>query len=76
MDLYPNPVVDVLNIRTPEEMMTKVMISNKAGATVYENSEVGVGPFNPLSVDMSALPSGIYYVKIDGQEEVFSVVKK
>lgn len=76
VDLYPNPVVDVLNIRTPEEVMTKVMISNKAGATVYENAEVGVGPFNPLSVDMSALPSGIYYVKIDGQEEVFSVVKK
>ena len=76
VDLYPNPVVDVLNIRTPEEMNTKVLISNKAGAPVYKNDEAAVGPFSPLSVDMGSLPSGVYYVKIDGQEEVFSVVKK
>lgn len=68
--------MDVLKIRTLEEMNTKVLISNKAGAPVYKNDEAAVGPFSPLSVDMGSLPSGVYYVKIDGQEEVFSVVKK
>ena len=76
VDLYPNPVVDVLNIRTPEDVKTKVLISNRAGATVFEDTEAEIGPFKPLGIDMSTLPSGVYYVELGGQEKSFSVIKK
>lgn len=76
VDLYPNPVVDVLNIRTPEDVKTKVLISNRAGATVFVDTEAEIGPFEPLSIDMSKLPSGVYYVELGNQEKSFSVIKK
>ena len=76
VDLYPNPVVDVLNIRTPEDVKTKVLISNRAGATVFVDTEAEISPFEPLSIDMSKLPSGVYYVELGNQEKSFSVIKK
>ena len=75
-DLYPNPVVDVLKIRLPEDVKTSVLVSNRAGAAVFEAEDAEIGPFNPFAIDMASLPSGVYYVRIGGQDKVFSVVKK
>ena len=40
------------------------------------DTEAEIGPFEPLSIDMSKLPSGVYYVELGNQEKSFSVIKK
>ena len=68
--------MDVLKIRLPEDVKTSVLVSNRAGAAVFEAEDAEIGPFNPFAIDMASLPSGVYYVRIGGQDKVFSVVKK
>ena len=77
VDLFPNPVVDKLNIRPGRDGRYTVSICNKAGATIWADS-VDAGPFNPLTVDMSKEPGGIYYVRIEGEglSGTFTVAKK
>ncbi len=66
VDLYPNPVSSVLNIRTATTVSADISISNRTGATVYSQSQATIDPFAPVQVDMSALPAGVYYVSISG----------
>ena len=77
VDIYPNPVVDKLNIRPDQDGSIQVVITNKAGAKVWSDT-VEAGPFNPLSVDMSDKPGGMYYVRIDGAgvNDLFTIAKK
>ncbi len=76
VDLYPNPVVDVLNIRMGEEHTTQVEIYNTSGGKVYSGS-VEVSPFDPGQIDMSKLSAGSYTVNIsyDGGELTRNIVK-
>lgn len=62
-DLYPNPVVDVLNIRAGEETEAKVEIVSQSGKTVYE-TEARIGGFDIFKADLSALAPGRYSVNI------------
>ena len=76
-DFYPNPVADTLYVRTgePEEDVT-VMIRAANGAVVLSQSGC-VSPFAPLTVDMSALPGGIYSVtaSINDTEHTQTIAK-
>ena len=76
-DLYPNPVVDKLNIRPGQESQLEVTITNKVGATVWSGSTVA-SPFSPMSVDLSAQPGGVYYVRVQGAgvDEKYTIAKK
>ena len=76
VDLYPNPVVDILNIRPGTDGSYAISISNKAGATVW-SATVDAGPFRPLTVDLSGCSGGTYYVRIDGGgvDDTFTVIK-
>lgn len=78
VDLYPNPVVDYLYIRTAKPEKHKVTIKNRVGATMYQsNGEVEIGPFSPLKVYFEDVPIGVYYITLSGHKgQVFSVVKK
>ena len=77
VDLYPNPVVDKLNIRPGMDGRYEIAVISKAGATVWSDS-VEAGPFDPLTVDLSARPGGTYYVRINGGSinDVFTIVKR
>lgn len=67
-DLYPNPVVDMLNIRSGAEENVSVQIRSNSGAVVYSNDNVQVAPFAPYAVDMKDMRAGIYTVVIKGKE--------
>ena len=77
VDLYPNPVVDKLNIRPGEMNQLEVTVTNRVGATVWSGS-AAAGPFSPLSVDLSAQPGGIYYVHVKGTDvdDNYTIAKK
>ncbi|MBQ9462274.1 MAG: S8 family serine peptidase [Bacteroidales bacterium] len=76
VDLYPNPVSTVLNIRPLSSGQMSVVISNKAGAVIY-NSESEVTPFDPLVIDLKGKSAGTYYVKIKSAEidSVYTIAK-
>ena len=67
LDLYPNPVVDMLNIRTGTAVSADITISNAAGAVVFSQDGASIDPFAPVKVDMSGLPGGVYYVSVSGE---------
>lgn len=76
VDLYPNPVVDILNVRTSAEKEVSISIKGTSGAVVYEGN-LTVSPFNPGQVNMSGIDSGVYTinVELDGSEFSSTIIK-
>ncbi|MCD6010533.1 MAG: C-terminal target protein [Flavipsychrobacter sp.] len=65
VNIYPNPATDVLNIAAGAKI-TNVTISNVLGQAVYTRE----GSAEKVTVDISSLPSGSYYVILKGHNEV------
>ena len=76
MSLYPNPVIDYLNVSTMDEMPTHITILSSTGKTVYDQTS-DVSAFEPARIDMTACPPGQYKVTVEFGEFVFnrSIVK-
>ncbi len=78
VDLYPNPVKDKLYLRTGSVQTADIAISDKAGAVVLNAEGSTLAPFEPLTLDMSSLPGGVYYVTIrfGSGSETYTVAKQ
>lgn len=78
VDLYPNPVVDQLNIRMGQEVHgnVEVKVYNAAAVLVTEQTVV-VQPFEPGVLNMSQLSGGNYLVvlKYGGKEIRRNIIK-
>lgn len=77
VELYPNPVVNRLNVRTEGKALTNIRIVSSSGKVLYD--ETGdVSGFEPLSFDMSGCAPGIYDVSVsyNGRTVKKSIVKK
>lgn len=76
VDLYPNPVVNNLNVRMGENKECQITIYNTSGAKVLEQ-HIQTSPFAPASLDLSKLPGGQYSVRLafDGREITRNIVK-
>lgn len=76
LDIFPNPVTDYLNVRTMNEMDTRITIITSTGSEVYDRTS-SVGAFTPAVIDMSGYAPGRYTVKVSfgGEEYVRTVVK-
>ena len=72
-DVYPNPVTDgKLYVRPGETENLDVQIVAASGAVVLDSS-VAADPFAPAMIDMSAMLSGVYNVKVtSGSGKVFT----
>ena len=69
LDIYPNPVVDYLNVRPATEGSLEVSVFSRAGAKVCSSESTPADPFNPVRVDMSTVSAGIYTVVVKSAEE-------
>ncbi|HHV04852.1 MAG: S8 family serine peptidase [Bacteroidales bacterium] len=76
IDLYPNPVTDILNIRTGQETQADIAIISSSGTRVYQGT-VSISPFNPAQIDMTSYSGGVYAVTINlkGQTITRNIVK-
>ena len=75
--IYPNPVIDVMNIESAKECKGKVQLYSATGQRVYE-SDVQLSPADPFKVDLSRVAPGRYTVVIepaDGSSYSTSIVK-
>ena len=68
MDIYPNPVSSVMNIRMGEDVSgyIDVRIFTAMGSEVY-STKSSISPFSPSQVDVSSLKSGNYVVEVTVQ---------
>ena len=64
IQIYPNPVNDVVNIETDFEMLS-VLVVNSKGQVVW--SENGIKS-NAYQINIANQPSGIFNVRIETEE--------
>ena len=76
LQVYPNPVVDWLNISTLDAAETSVKITSSTGKTIYDVTDE-VSAFEPARIDMSGFAPGRYRLTVifDGAEYVRTIVK-
>ena len=65
-DLYPNPVESLLTIRMGRSVQGElgVTLYDAAGRTVLRRT-VGIAPTEPAEIDLSALGSGAYTIRLE-----------
>ncbi|MDF2193549.1 T9SS type A sorting domain-containing protein [Paraflavitalea sp. CAU 1676] len=67
--LFPNPVKDILNVAVPrDESVLKMAIYSSDGRLVQQVNVNGVD--NVISVQVSQLQQGSYYLKIEGKTTI------
>lgn len=78
LSLYPNPVIDKMNIRVgADAAYVSLKIISALGSEVFEDEFTDVSPFSEIKVDLSSLVPGAYtaVVVIDGVEYKQQIVK-
>ena len=77
VDVYPNPVVDVLTVRPYKETASAtVTVVSASGAKVLEQTSSS-SPFEPFKLSMGSLAPGKYVINVsfDGETHQRTVVK-
>lgn len=68
IQLYPNPIKDILFIKIPHQMHTensRLQIFNSIGKLVYSINNI------PKEVNISKLKTGIYFIKINNETTTY-----
>ncbi|MCJ7933647.1 MAG: T9SS type A sorting domain-containing protein [Chryseobacterium sp.] len=68
--LFPNPVKDILYIKSPEDKEYHYEVYNMAGQLVKS------GKFENKKTDLSSLMSGGYLIRINNSEDVMKIIKQ
>jgi hypothetical protein len=63
LTIYPNPATTSLTI-TSQSPINQITITNLLGQTIYSNNYNS----EQVQVDVSDLPTGLYFVKVNGSE--------
>ncbi len=73
IELFPNPVMIVLNFRLPESTSTALNISvfNRDGKMVIENAELFSSVSKTFQFNIEALSPGLYFVQCVSDNKVF-----
>ena len=76
LDVFPNPVSDVLNVRPGSDTAVQLALYNGSGACVISR-ETQAGPFQPVRLDVKALPAGVYALKLSygSRQQTVTIVK-
>ena len=77
MDVFPNPVSDILYVRPGQTSPVTAQLYSHSGAQVRTASGQA-GPFQPLSIDVHELAAGTYTLRVDygGQQQTLNIVKQ
>ena len=76
LDLYPNPVSNILYVRPAHDSSVSITFYNQTGAKVLDKT-VEAKLFNPAKLDVKGLAAGVYTVKAsyDGGSVTMTIVK-
>lgn len=73
VDIYPNPVIDniYLQVTSTRDKEIEMAIYNSLGQTVLSYNLDFYPPIRNYVIDVTALPKGIYYLRIGQRQEVY-----
>ena len=76
VSVYPNPVVDFVNVSTMDLADTDITITSATGKVVYDATEK-VSGYEPARIDMTGCAPGVYSVAVSfgGNEYTQTLVK-
>jgi len=66
VSIFPNPAHDELTIQSSHDAINQILITNLLGQTV--SLQTAPAACQLLQVDVPGLPSGVYFVKVNGVE--------
>lgn len=68
ISVYPNPVIDFVNVGTLDEADTKITITSQTGKKLFDQT-MKASAFEPARIDMSSYAPGVYSmtVVLDGK---------
>ncbi len=72
MNLYPNPVSDVLNLNfeTKEPKEIELTIVNNTGRIYWSSNYASIPGLNAMAIDISQAPEGIYFLQIKSGQKI------
>jgi hypothetical protein len=65
LNIYPNPVNDILQVQIPSSEYQSLRITDLSGKTVLNKTIQNVGGYE--SIDVSALSRGMYIISVNGK---------
>ncbi len=71
LNIYPNPATDVINIELHRSEVDEIAIYNLLGKSVFNISRLD----NSRQIDISSIPSGVYYVVVKKDGEIIQTEK-
>jgi len=71
MEVFPNPTSSLLQINLMDKSVNYVQIFDALGNMVYEQD---IESYLPILLNVSFLESGVYYVRLENDEEYFDTV--
>ncbi len=76
LSIYPNPVVDFVNVGTLDPAETHIRIVSQSGKTVYDGTST-VSGYEPAKIDMSTCAPGMYVINVSfgGKDYKENIVK-
>jgi len=73
ISLFPNPTINIINLKTENLTIEGFQIYNAIGQLVMEKHSLNSG--NVHQIDVDDLPSGTYYIQINGSTERLKFMK-
>jgi len=64
LDVYPNPVVETLYVRTGEIATADIKVISASGSIVFDKN-LTISPFEPAKLDFTGVGAGVYTVRLD-----------
>ena len=76
-ECFPNPVTDILTVRTEQEAPTRILITNSNGVTVFDKT-LTISGFSPAKIDMTGCAPGQYSLSVSYGDNTFKkrIIKK
>jgi hypothetical protein len=74
IEIYPNPVVQQVQVKTSISGPFNLAIYSSGGTLVKSQSFLGIGTSTVVPVNVSALVSGTYLIRVTGKEKSSSIV--
>ena len=69
ISVYPNPIVDLLNLTFSNVKINQISINNLLGNTIYETKNPRA---NELKIDFKSIPKGLYILNLKTSKGDFS----
>ena len=70
--ISPNPTTGIFTLQLKENAQAEILIYNPLGQVVYQSAHPHIRTSTNLQIDLSTHPRGIYFIKVQSGENVYT----